>query len=55
MNAWLKAVRNHVKTKEWWKILIAKLRGHFQYYGVSENYNGIARFYKFIIIMVRKW
>ena len=55
MNAWLKAIRNQVKTKEWWKILTAKLRGHFQYYGVSENYNGIARFYKFTIRMVRKW
>jgi len=55
MNAWLKAIRNQVKTKEWWKILIAKLRGHFQYYGVSENYDGIARFYKCTIRMVRKW
>jgi len=54
MNAWLKAIRNQVKTKDWWKILIAKLRGHFQYYGVSENYNGIVRFYKFTIKMVRK-
>ena len=55
MNAWLKAIRNQVKTKEWWKILEAKLRGHFQYYGVSENYNGIARFCKFTIRTVRKW
>ncbi len=55
MNAWLKAIRNQVKTKEWWKILIAKLRGHFQYYGVSENYEGIVRFYKSTLRMVRKW
>lgn len=55
MTAWLKAIRNQVKTKEWWKILQAKLRGHFQYYGVSENYNGIMRFYKFTLRAVRKW
>ena len=55
MNAWLKKIRNQVKTKEWWKILKAKLRGHYQYYGVSENYDGIARFYKTTIRMVRKW
>lgn len=55
MNEWLKAIRNQVKTKEWWKILIAKLRGHFQYYGVSENYAGIARFYKATLRMVHKW
>ncbi len=55
MNAWLKVVRNQVKTKEWWRTLQAKLRGHFQYYGVSENYNGIVRFYKFTLRAVRKW
>ena len=55
INTWLKAIRNQVKTKKWWETLISKLRGHFQYYGVSENYDGIARFYKFTIRTVRKW
>ncbi len=55
LNAWLKAIRNRVKTKEWWKILDAKLRGHFQYYGVSENYAGITRYYKFAMKTVKKW
>ena len=55
MNTWLKAIRNRVKTKEWWNILKAKLRGHIQYYGVSENYSGIARFYRATLRMVRKW
>jgi len=55
MNKWLKAIRNRVKTEVWWKILIAKLRGHFQYYGVSENYRGIQRFYLSTLRMVRKW
>jgi RNA-directed DNA polymerase len=55
MNDWLKAIRNHVKTKDWWKVLVAKLRGHYQYYGVSENYAGIRSFYKLTIKMVRKW
>ena len=55
MNEWLKAIRNLVKTEEWWKILRAKLRGHFQYYGVSENYRSIERFYKFTRRTVWKW
>ena len=55
MNAWLKAIRNQVKTKEWWKILKAKLQGHYQYYGVSENYDSIVRFYKATVRLVRKW
>ena len=55
MNDWLKAIRNLVKTKDWWKILAAKLRGHFQYYGVSENTASIVRFYRLTMKMVRKW
>lgn len=55
MNNWLKEVRNKVKIKEWWKILAAKLRGHYQYYGVSENSVGIASFYRITIMLVYKW
>jgi len=47
MNSWLKAIRNRVKTKEWWKIVVsAKLRGHFEYYGISGNYTAIKDFYQ---------
>lgn len=55
MNGWLKGIRNAVPTKDWWKILQAKLRGHYQYYGVSENYTGIRRFHNATVRMVRKW
>jgi len=55
MNNWLRSIRNQVKTKDWWKILAAKLRGHFRYYGVSGNYVSIARFYTLTIKMARKW
>ncbi|MCP4379163.1 MAG: group II intron reverse transcriptase/maturase [bacterium] len=55
MNDWLRKVRNQVKTKAWWKTLSAKLRGHFQYYGMSENYASIARFYTTTLRLVRKW
>ena len=55
MNAWLKSTRNRVKTKEWWKTLASKLRGHFQYYGISENYGSIVRFYNHTLKLVKKW
>ncbi len=55
MNQWLKGVRNVTKTKEWWKVLAAKLRGHFQYYGVSGNYRSINDFYRRTLRMVKKW
>jgi group II intron reverse transcriptase/maturase len=55
LNNWLKEVRNIAHVKEWWPILRAKLSGHFQYYGVSENYRGIRRFYFLTIRLVMKW
>lgn len=55
MKIWLKSVRNLVRVKKWWPILCAKLRGHFQYYGVSGNYRGIKRFYYLTVRLVLKW
>lgn len=55
MNQWLASIRNQSKTKEWWKILAAKLRGHFQYYGVSGNYRSICAFYRSTLGMAHKW
>ena len=54
-NAWLKAVRNAAPTKEWWPLLAAKLRGHYQYYGVSGNMASLRRFYTVTLRLVRKW
>jgi hypothetical protein len=55
MNEWLKENRNRKKTKEWWKTLRAKLRGHYQYYGVSGNYRAINSYYRRVLGLVRKW
>jgi group II intron reverse transcriptase/maturase len=55
MNEWLKGIRNAVKIKEWWKILVAKLRGHYEYYGVSGNHASIETFYKETCRLVLKW
>lgn len=55
MNKWLKSVRNLFQLKEIWKILKAKLRGHYQYYGVSGNYRSIKNFYGLTLKLVLKW
>jgi group II intron reverse transcriptase/maturase len=55
MNEWLKAVRNQTKTKEWWKTLQAKLRGHIQYYGVSENFHCVKGFCVKTVMLAKKW
>jgi len=44
-----------MEVKEWWKILEAKLRGHYQYYGISENFESISHFYLITVRMVIKW
>ncbi len=55
MTEWLRDKRHHLKLKEWWKTLRAKLRGHFQYYGVSGNYRSIIAYYNHTIRMLYKW
>ena len=55
MNTWLKAIRNYKKVKEWWPALRVKLRGHYQYYGVSGNMRSLQRFYWLTVRMVYKW
>jgi RNA-directed DNA polymerase len=55
MNNWLRKIRNCVKTKEWWPVLRAKLRGHYQYYGVSGNIHSLDQFYHLTERMTLKW
>lgn len=55
MNEWLKAVRSLVELKEWWKTLSAKLRGHYEYYGISGNYVSIEEYYKRSCKLAYKW
>ncbi len=55
MNSWLKSVRSMFEIKEWWKVLAAKLRGHYEYYGISGNYDKIMAFYIQTCKMTYKW
>jgi len=55
LNRWLRAVRNVKKVAEWWAILAWKMVGHYQYYGVSENYRGVWRYYQTAIRLAFKW
>jgi len=55
MNAWLKSIRNVTGVKEWWPILAAKLRGHYQYYGVSGNMRSVRKFQAIVLRLVLKW
>lgn len=55
MNVWLKAIRNQHEPAVWWPTLAAKMRGHFQYYGVSGNFRGIKRFKLLTNRLLFKW
>jgi len=55
MNRWLKASRNLYPLKEIWKTLRSKLRGHFQYYGVSGNFRSIGSFEYLTKKLTYKW
>lgn len=55
MHEWLKSIRCKVETREWWETLKAKLRGHYQYYGISGNSPSINRYYRRTLQMTRYW
>ena len=52
---WIKKIRSKLKLKEWWPILKSKLKGHYNYFGVSGNYRCLRQFYNQIVSMVFKW
>jgi group II intron reverse transcriptase/maturase len=51
---WLKKART-MKTKELWATAQAKLRGHYAYYGVTDNSSGIKRFAAEAEKLLFKW
>lgn len=55
MNDWLRRVRCLSNTKDWWPMLAAKLRGHYQYYGVSGNSTMIGQFGYVTKRLLHKW
>jgi len=55
MSGWLRQIRHTAKPKDWWPTLQAKLRGHYQYYGISGNSRAIERYHYMTKRLVYKW
>ncbi len=55
MNLWLKSVRNLTKLENIWKTLVLKMQGHYNYYGVSGNFESIKKFYGKTLKLIFKW
>jgi hypothetical protein len=54
MKEWLKQKR--IMPTQWiMRVLGLKLRGHYQYYGVTDNYRGVARFHREVRKLLYKW
>lgn len=54
MNQWMKRVR-HWAIEEQHEILEAKLKGHYNYYGVSGNGNALSSFFYQVRRLWKKW
>lgn len=55
MNIYLKRVRNLLKPKEIWQMVTAKLQGHYNYYGVSGNFELMQTYYLRTKNQLFKW
>lgn len=55
MKTWLKQVRNMLKPDNIWPTIAKKLQGHYNYYGVSGNFESIHRFYCKTRCLTFKW
>ena len=54
MNKWNRE-NQHEPIEEQWKTIKAKMRGHYQYYGVTSNGRSLALFYMRVKEIWRKW
>ncbi len=52
---WCRANRHRGTLCELWERFCKKLRGHAQYYAVSDNYKGVKNFFHYAIRIFFKW
>jgi group II intron reverse transcriptase/maturase len=52
---WLKIMRNAMPLKELWEQLAVKMKGHYAYYGISDNIYGLGAYYENVRRLAHKW
>jgi RNA-directed DNA polymerase len=55
MNEWLKLIRNQMRFQQWWPLLAAKLRGHYNYYAIGGNLQSVKNYYDRVRQLAWKW
>jgi len=51
----VKGRSNHMKLEVWWPLLVQKMTGHYQYYGISGNIRGLQSFCYHTTEFAFKW
>jgi group II intron reverse transcriptase/maturase len=54
-NQWIKSIRNRKTTESIWQLIASKLTGHYNYYGVSGNFESIKHYYSRVRNLTFKW
>ena len=55
LKRWMVKVRSAMPLKQWWEELATKMKGHYAYYGISDNTDGIHAYYAIVVRMAYKW
>jgi group II intron reverse transcriptase/maturase len=55
LTGWLKSIRNKLQPKIWWPVLVSKVQGHYNYYGISGNFYSIKKYYEETRRLTFKW
>lgn len=55
IETWCKKNRSRLKVKQQHQMLCKKIQGHYNYYGITGNYEGLMRFYRASVRSWRKW
>ena len=55
INQWLRQERNARKLPDIWRAIGRKLRGHFNYFGVTDNSRALYRFERAVHVLLLKW
>ena len=55
INTWIKKERSKLGTRAIFIKLRQKLQGHWNYYGVSGNYEMLSKYYQQVLRIIYKW
>ena len=55
VSKWCRKYRCHRQMSELWEVFRSKLRGHIQYYGVSHNFEQVAKFIRRAVKIFLRW